>query len=113
MPKPLSTIVKCRSEIAQEEVMPHGGLKILIAGGGIGGIPLAGALRQRGIEALLLEQAKAFSQVGAGFQLSANAPRVLRTPGLGGVLAGVAVYPGGRDSRGGDDGDRLYWTPLG
>jgi len=36
--------------------MPHGGLKILIAGGGIGGITLALALRQRGIEALLFEE---------------------------------------------------------
>ena len=93
--------------------MPHGGLKILIAGGGIGGITLALALRQRGIEALLFEQAKAFSQVGAGIQLSANATRVLRTLGLGDALARVAVYPEGRDYRAWDDGDRLYWTPLG
>jgi salicylate hydroxylase len=93
--------------------MPHGGLKILIAGGGIGGITLALALRQRGIEALLFEQAKAFSQVGAGIQLSANATRVLRTLGLGEALARVAVYPEGRDYRAWDDGDRLYWTPLG
>jgi len=93
--------------------MPHGGFKILIAGGGIGGITLALALRQRGIDALLFEQAKAFTQVGAGIQLSANATRVLRTLGLGDALARVAVYPEGRDYRAWDDGDRLYWTPLG
>jgi salicylate hydroxylase len=93
--------------------MPHGGLKILIAGGGIGGITTALALRQRGIEAQLFEQAKAFSQVGAGIQLSANATRVLRTLGLGDALSRVAVYPEGRDYRAWDDGDRLYWTPLG
>ena len=93
--------------------MPHGGLKILIAGGGIGGITTALALRQRGIEALLFEQAKAFSQVGAGIQLSANATRVLRRLGLGDALARVAVYPEGRDYRAWNDGDRLYWTPLG
>src|SRR6266446_3277351 len=79
--------------------MPYGGLKILIAGGGI--------------EALLFEQAKAFGQVGAGIQLSANATRVLRRLGLGDALARVAVYPEGRDYRAWDDGDRLYWTPLG
>src|SRR5215470_5005310 len=101
------------SEIPQEEVMPQGALKILIAGGGIGGITLALALRQRGIEALLFEQAKAFTQVGAGIQLSANATRVLRTLGLGDALARVGVYPEGRDYRGWDDGDRLYYTPLG
>ena len=93
--------------------MPYGGFKILIAGGGIGGITLALALRQRGIDALLFEQAKAFTQVGAGIQLSANATRVLRTLGLGDALARVAVYPEGRDYRAWDDGDRLYWTPLG
>ena len=93
--------------------MPQGALKILIAGGGIGGITLALALRQRGIEALLFEQAQAFTQVGAGIQLSANATRVLRTLGLGDALARVAVFPEGRDYRAWDDGDRLYWTPLG
>src|SRR5262249_62212822 len=93
--------------------MPHGGLKVLIAGGGIGGITLALALRQRGMEALLFEQAKASSQVGAGIQLSANATRVLRRLGLGDALARVAVYPEGRDYRAWDDGHRLYWTPLG
>jgi salicylate hydroxylase len=93
--------------------MPHRHLKILIAGGGIGGITTALALRQRGIEALLFEQAEAFTQVGAGIQLSANATRVLRTLGLGDALARVAVYPEGRDYRAWDNGDRLYWTPLG
>jgi 2-polyprenyl-6-methoxyphenol hydroxylase-like FAD-dependent oxidoreductase len=102
-----------RAEIVQEEVMPHGHLKVLIAGGGIGGITTALALRQRGIEAVLFEQAKAFTQVGAGIQLSANATRVLRTLGLADALARVAVYPEGRDYRAWDDGDRLYWTPLG
>src|SRR5947207_15952516 len=93
--------------------MPRNQLKVLIAGGGIGGITTALALRQRGIEALLFEQAEAFRQVGAGIQISANATRILRTLGLGEALARVAVYPEGRDYRAWDDGDRLYYTPLG
>jgi salicylate hydroxylase len=93
--------------------MPHRHLKILIAGGGIGGITTALALRQRGIESLLFEQAEAFTQVGAGIQLSANATRVLCTLGLDDALALVAVSPEGRDYRAWDNGDRLYWTPLG
>ncbi|MPZ57201.1 MAG: monooxygenase [Rhizobiales bacterium] len=93
--------------------MPHRNLKILIAGGGIGGITTALALRRRGIDAELFEQAEAFRQVGAGIQLSANATRVLRTLGLGEALARVGVYPEGRDYRAWDDGDRLYYTPLG
>jgi salicylate hydroxylase len=88
-------------------------LKILIAGGGIGGITALLALRQRGIDAELFEQAAAFSQVGAGLQVSGNATRILRTLGLGEALARVAYYPEGRDYRAWDTGDRLYYTPLG
>ena len=71
------------------------------------------ALRQRGIAAELFEQAAAFGQVGAGIQVSGNATRVLRTLGLGDALARVAYYPEGRDYRAWDNGDRLYYTPLG
>jgi salicylate hydroxylase len=88
-------------------------LRILIAGGGIGGITTALALRQRGIDAVLFEQAEAFREVGAGIQLSANATRVLRRLGLGAALARVAVYPQGRDYRAWDTSERLFWTPLG
>ena len=92
---------------------PNKKTKILIAGGGIGGITALLALRQRGIEAELFEQAKAFSQVGAGLQVSGNATKILRTLGLGESLAKVAYYPQGRDYRAWDSGDRLYYTPLG
>ena len=88
-------------------------LKVLIAGGGIGGLTALLALRARGIDAELFEQAEAFRQVGAGIQLSSNATRILRMLGLGEALARVCVYPEGRDYRAWDDGDRLYYTPLG
>jgi salicylate hydroxylase len=87
--------------------------KVLIAGGGIGGITALLALRQRGIAAELFEQASAFGQAGAGLQVSGNATRILRTLGLGSALARVAYYPQGRDYRAWDNGDRLYYTPLG
>jgi salicylate hydroxylase len=87
--------------------------KVLIAGGGIGGITALLALRRRGIAAELFEQAAAFSQVGAGLQVSGNATRILRTLGLGDALAKVAYYPEARDYRAWDNGDRLYYTPLG
>ena len=93
--------------------MPKNELRILIAGGGIGGITTALALRQRGIEAVLLEQTPAFRQVGAGIQISANATRVLRTLGLGDALRSVAVYPESRDYHAWDTGERLFSTPLG
>jgi salicylate hydroxylase len=88
-------------------------LKVLIAGGGIGGLTALLALRARSIDAQLFEQTEAFRQVGAGIQLSSNATRILRTLGLGEALARVCVYPEGRDYRAWDDGDRLYYTPLG
>lgn len=93
--------------------MSRRSLKVLIAGGGIGGITAALALQQRGIEAVLFEQTDAFRQVGAGIQISANAARILRSFGLGELLARVAVFPEGRDYRAWDTGERLYWTPLG
>jgi salicylate hydroxylase len=93
--------------------MARRSLKVLIAGGGIGGITAAIALRQRGLEAVLFEQTDAFRQVGAGIQISANAARILRSFGLGEALARVAVFPEGRDYRAWDTGERLYWTPLG
>jgi len=90
-----------------------GDLRVLIAGGGIGGIATALALRQRGIEAHLFEQTEAFRQVGAGIQISANATRILRALGLGEALASVAVYPEARAYYAWDTAEHLYSTPLG
>ena len=88
-------------------------LKVLIAGGGIGGLTAMLALRQRGIDVQLFEQTAAFGQVGAGLQVSSNAARILLKLGLGEALKRVATYPEGRDYRGWDSGERLYYTPLG
>src|SRR5882757_11171831 len=114
--------VACRSEPTRSssktpenrrEDASMAGLKVLIAGGGIGGITAMLALRQRGIDVQLFEQAAAFSQVGAGLQVSSNAARILLKLGLGEALKRVGTYPEGRDYRGWDTGERLYYTPLG
>lgn len=89
------------------------GLKVLVVGGGIGGITTVLALRQRGVDVQLYEQAPAFGQVGAGIQVSSNAARILLKLGLGDALRQVATYPEGRDYRGWDTAERLYYTPLG
>ena len=88
-------------------------IKVLVVGGGIGGIACMLALRQRGIDAQLFEQAAAFGQVGAGIQVASNGARILLRLGLGAALKTVATYPEGRDYRGWDTGERLYYTPLG
>jgi salicylate hydroxylase len=88
-------------------------LKVLVVGGGIGGITCMLALRQRRVTAELFEQAAAFAQVGAGIQVSSNATRILLKLGLGSLLKNVATCPEARDYRAWDTGERVYYTPLG
>ena len=51
---------------------------IVVVGGGIGGLAAAIACTRAGWQVDLLEQAKAFGEVGAGLQLGPNATRILR-----------------------------------
>jgi 2-polyprenyl-6-methoxyphenol hydroxylase-like FAD-dependent oxidoreductase len=55
---------------------------ILIAGGGIGGLTAAIALRQAGLPVQVLERAPEIREVGAGITLQANAVLALRRIGL-------------------------------
>ena len=57
-------------------------MKVLIAGGGIGGLSAAVALLQRGIDVEVYEQAPELKEVGAGIQISPNGNRVLDTLGV-------------------------------
>ena len=52
-------------------------MRVIIAGGGTGGLATAIALRKAGIEPLVLEQAPAFVAIGAGLGLYANAMKAL------------------------------------
>src|SRR5579875_2098316 len=52
-------------------------VRVIIAGGGTGGLATAIALRRDGIEPLVLEQAPAFTAIGAGLGLYANAMKAL------------------------------------
>jgi 2-polyprenyl-6-methoxyphenol hydroxylase-like FAD-dependent oxidoreductase len=51
--------------------------RILIVGGGIGGLTLAALLRNSAVKTELVERAAAFAQVGAGITLGLNAMAVL------------------------------------
>ncbi|MBW0088538.1 FAD-dependent monooxygenase [Pseudonocardia sp. KRD-184] len=66
---------------------------IAVIGGGIGGLTLALALRQRGLEAEVFEQADALREVGAAVAIAANGSRILQRLGLGDQLAAAAVVP--------------------
>ena len=52
-------------------------MRVIIAGGGTGGLAAAIALRKAGLEALVLEQAPEFTAIGAGLGLYANAMKAL------------------------------------
>lgn len=68
---------------------------VVIAGGGIGGCATALALAQKGIPALVLEQASELKEIGAGIQLGPNAFRVFDQLGLRKAIEEVVVYPEG------------------
>jgi salicylate hydroxylase len=51
-----------------------GSLRIAIIGGGIGGLTAALALRARGLDASVFEQAEAVREIGAGVSIHPNAP---------------------------------------
>lgn len=58
-------------------------MKVLIVGGGIGGLTTALALQARGIDYTILEQSSELREVGAGITLWANAVKVLDQIGFG------------------------------
>lgn len=74
-------------------------LKIMIAGGGIGGITAALCLAKYGNKVDVFEQAPEFGEVGAGIQLSPNCSRVLHYLGLEEALRAKAFLPEGGQFR--------------
>jgi 2-polyprenyl-6-methoxyphenol hydroxylase-like FAD-dependent oxidoreductase len=70
-------------------IMSTPALRVAIVGGGIGGAAAANALRQRGIDVHVYEQASALTEVGAGVAIQPNSIRLLRRLGFG---AQVDVY---------------------
>jgi salicylate hydroxylase len=86
--------------------------RIAIVGGGIGGLTLAVALRQHGIEADVYEQAPELAEIGAAVALSANSTRELRRLGMGDALATVSTEPDELIYRNWRDGSRIAAHPI-
>ena len=87
--------------------------KILIAGGGIGGLTAALALLKRGFDVEVYEQAQELKEVGAGLQLSANGNRVLYELGLGDELARLSCEATAKEVRLWSTGDTWKLFDLG
>ena len=66
--------------------------RILIAGGGIGGLAAALALAQKGIASQVLEKASQLGEIGAGIQLGPNAFHCFDRLGVGEAARKMAVY---------------------
>lgn len=67
--------------------------RVVVAGGGIGGLAAALALARAGVSVDVIEQATAWGDVGAGLQLGPNAVRVLSQWGLMDELQMHAAFP--------------------
>jgi len=90
--------------------MPH--QKIAIVGAGIGGLTLAIALQQRGMDVEVFEQASELAEIGAGIGLFANSIKSLKRMEVLASLRSDATEPVDLIYRDGHSGEILGEVPL-
>jgi salicylate hydroxylase len=88
-------------------------MRVLIAGGGIGGMAAALALLRHGIDVDVYEQAPELKEVGAGVQLAANGTRVLYALGVGDELKTFSCEAQGKEIRHWQTGETWKLFDLG
>lgn len=74
-------------------------MRVIVAGGGIGGMTAALALLQRGFDVELYEQAPEIAEVGAGIQISPNGNRTLDALGVFESLKDLSCDPERKEFR--------------
>jgi len=87
-------------------------VRVGIVGAGIGGLSLALALRERGLQADVFEQAAELTEIGAAIGLAANAIREFARLGLVGELAAASTIPTELIYRHWRDGSRIAAHPV-
>ncbi len=87
--------------------------RMIVVGGGIGGLSAALALAGNGLACCVLEQADDFASIGAGIQLGPNAVHILRELGVADRLADAVAAPQGIHIFDALSGDSLTSIPLG
>jgi len=92
--------------------MTKSDFRVAIVGGGIGGLTLAIALRQRGLAADVYEQAPELTEIGAAVALSANSNRELARLGVLDQIDAVATEPSELIYRSWKDGRRIAAFPI-
>jgi 6-hydroxynicotinate 3-monooxygenase len=79
-----------------------------VIGAGLGGLTVAGFLQRAGFPVKIFEQAPAFSRIGAGIILSANAMKALRRLDVERSLVSTGIKPECYISRAWDTGETMY-----
>jgi salicylate hydroxylase len=87
--------------------------RVLIAGGGIGGLAAALACTRAGSAVQVLERAAQFESIGAGVQLGPNVTRILQRWGMQAALKQHAVFVPQLQVKNATSGAVLATLPLG
>ncbi|SVA83870.1 uncharacterized protein METZ01_LOCUS136724, partial [marine metagenome] len=88
-------------------------VRILIVGGGIGGVTAALCLALDGHDIDVFEQGETYTEIGAGIQLSPNCTRVLHHLGLENALRTAGFLPEGTEFRHWKSGKVITTSSLG
>lgn len=87
--------------------------RIVIAGGGIGGLATAIGLAQKGFASVVLEKSRKLGEIGAGIQLGPNAFHAFDYLGVGDAARAMAVYIDNLRLMDAIAGDEITRIPLG